>query len=451
MLSLYGGKMKKTVLIGAALVLLSGMIFAGGGNEGNPQEKPNYPPGEPVTLWSQYCGDVWYNHFTKQVDIYNKEGRGYVVTEEFIAQSAWYERITTARASGTAPDGIVQAYASISAGLKDGYFLPLNDLIDKKIIDDMLPVVKTMAIRNGKVYAVPLLIEPSMLLFYRKDILGAKGYRNPPKTWKELADMAVALKNDDMYGLGISPWGPNAGWATWGMQYGAAGHGPLTDNWDKPWIDQGYKDLALFFKELYDREAVPSQPLSEYLEIRPIGQGDYVFQLCGSWAIGNLINYYDEMWPNIGIAPAPTKDGDQKKPTATLGGWTYLIDAKAKSPKGVANYLNWLCDIDNPDRLGYYHVDEKFAKGAPYKTTAKWLEGQVTGAETLEYIKVINDVAAYAKPEPAWPWDISARVATFLEEVAMGYETLDTAYDTCVKDIQALINDNRLAGTNPDK
>jgi hypothetical protein len=91
-----------------------------------------------------------------------------------------------------------------------------------------------------------------------------------------------------------------------------------------------------------------------------------------------------------------------------------------------------------------------FSKAAPYKTTAKWVESQATG-DALNYLKVINQVSSYGKPEGTWLWDISARVATFLEEVAMNYESMDMAYNTCITDIQALIDDNKLAGKNPEK
>lgn len=414
----------------------------------NPYAGTEYPEGEPVTIWSQNFGDAWLNHFEKRVHEYNLEGNGYTVTEEFIAGAAWDERITAARASGTCPSVYIQSYNHIPTGVQSGYYAPVDDYMDKAILDDMLPIIKEMVSIDGKTYAIPLLSEPSMLLYYRKDLLEAGGYSEAPKTWQELLDMSNALKTDEVFGLGIPNWGGEIAWSTWGMQMGNVGHGPINDNWDAPTIDEGYRDMALFFKDLYDTGAVPEQPLSAYTDIKPFGQGDYVFQICGSWAIASLINDYPEIWENTGVTTVPTKDGDLNKTTATIGGWVYVLDSQAENAKGACDYLSWLVDPENPERLGEYYVAEKFAKASPYATIAEWASEQSGG---LEYVDVINEVASYGQPEAAYIWDISMRVDSFFEDVAMGYDDIDNAMQACADDIQQLIDDNATAGTNPRK
>ncbi|MDR1531280.1 MAG: extracellular solute-binding protein [Clostridiales bacterium] len=415
----------------------------------NPYAGAVYPEGEPVTAWAQPFGDVWLAHFQKQVHDYNSEGNGYVVTEEYVAGAAWDERLQTARASDTVPDIYIQSYNHIPSGIKNGYYTSFDGIIDQAILDDMLSIVRSMVSFEGKTYAIPLLAEPSQILYYRKDLLEAGGYSAPPTSWAELIEMANALKTDEIYGLGIPNWGGEISWSTWGMQYGNVGHGPLTDNWDAPAIDDGYREMALFFKELYDTGAVPEQPLSAYTDIKPMGQGDYVFQICGSWAVGDLIRTYTDMWPNIGLASVPTNDGNLNKTTATIGGWVYVLDARAKNPQGAASYLNWLCDSANPQRLGEYYIGEQFSKAAPFSKIGAWVESQAPAE--ADYVEVINSVSSFGQPEAAYLWDISARVGLMFEEVAMGYDSVDNALQTCADDIQILIDDNQLAGTNPRK
>lgn len=414
----------------------------------NPYAGTEYPEGEEITIWSQNFGDAWLEHFEKRVHEYNLEGRGYTVVEEFIAGAAWDERITAARASGTCPTVYIQSYNHIPTGVQSGYYAPMDDYIDDTIIDDMLPIIKDMVSIDGKTYATPLLSEPSMLLFYRKDLLEAGGYSEPPKSWQELLDMANALKTDETFGLGIPNWGAEISWSTWGMQLGNIGHGPLNDNWDAPMIDEGYRDMALFFKDLYDTGAVPEQPLSAYTDIKPFGQGDYVFQICGSWAIASMINDYPEIWENTGVTTVPTQDGNLDKTTATIGGWVYVLDAQAEKPEGACDYLSWLVDPENPERLGEYYVAEKFSKASPYTTIADWVSEQSGG---LEYVEIINEVASHGQPEAAYLFDISMRVGSLFEDVAMGYDDIDNAMQSCSDDIQQLIDDNAIAGTNPRK
>lgn len=414
----------------------------------NPYAGTEYPEGEPITIWSQNFGDAWLEHFEKRVHEYNLEGRGYTITEEFIAGAAWDERITAARASSTCPTVYIQSYNHIPAGVQSGYYAPVDDYIDSAILDDMLPIAREMVSIEGKTYAIPLLSEPSMLLYYRKDLLEAGGYSDAPKTWQELMDMANALKTDEIFGLGIPNWGAEIAWSSWGMQFGNVGHGPITDNWDAPMIDEGYKDMALFFKDLYDSGAVPEQPLSAYTDIKPFGQGDYAFQICGSWAIASLINDYPEIWENTGVTTVPTKDGNLDKTTATIGGWVYVLDAQATDAEGACDYLSWLVDPENPERLGEYYVAEQFAKASAFSTIAEWASEKSGG---LEYVDIINEVASYGQPEAAYHWDISMAVASLFEDVAMGYDDVDNAMQNCSDTIQQLIDDNSLAGTNPRK
>ena len=406
-----------------------------------------YPEGTTVTLWSQNFGEIWVNHFSEQVHQYNLEGKGYTVVEEFVAGAAWDERMNAARASQTAPDAYIQSYNHIPAGIRNGYYVPVNDYIPGDILDRMVDQIRSMVTFDGKTYAIPMLAEPSQVLYYRKDLLEAAGYTEPPKTWSELIEMANACKTDEVYGIGVPYWGGEIGWSTWGMQYGNVGHGPLTDNWDKPRIDDGYREFLEFWKELYDSGAVPEQPLSAYVDVKPMGQGDYVFQICGSWGAAALINDYPDMWPNVGMAVMPTKDGNQEKTTATIGGWVYVLDAMAKEPEGVSDYFQWLLDAAYPERMGNYYIGEQFSKAATFTNVADWVELQAPS--DADYVAVINRIASFGQPEAAYPWEVSMAVDHMVENVAMGYEDIDSAMQIARDEIVQVIQDFELPGTNP--
>lgn len=408
-----------------------------------------YPEGKPVTLWSQNFGELWVNYFSELVHQYNLEGRGYTITEEFVAGAAWDERMNAARASQTVPDSYIQSYNHIPAGIRNGYYVPVNDYISAEILDGMIDKIRDMVTFDGKTYAIPMLAEPSQVLYYRKDLLEKAGYNEPPKTWSELIEVANDCKTDDVFGIGVPYWGGEIGWSTWGMQYGNVGHGPLTDNWDEPWIDDNYREFLEFWKELYDSGAVPEQPLSDYNDIKPMGQGDYVFQICGSWGAAGLINDYPDMWPNVGMAVMPTKDGNQDKTTATIGGWVYVLDAMADEPEGVADYFTWMLDKEHPERMGNYYIEEQFSKAATFDNVAEWVESQAPA--DADYVSVINKIASYGQPEAAYPWEVSIAIDRMVENVAMGYEDIDSAMEIAREEIVQAIEDFELPGTNPHK
>ena len=109
-----------------------------------------YPEGETIMLWSQNFGEVWVNHFSEQVHQYNLEGRGYTVVEEFVAGAAWDERMNAARASQTAPDAYIQSYNHIPAGIRNGYYVPVDDHLPAEVLDRMVEKIREMVTFDGK-------------------------------------------------------------------------------------------------------------------------------------------------------------------------------------------------------------------------------------------------------------------------------------------------------------
>src|SRR3546814_12857308 len=60
---------------------------------------------------------------------------------------------------------------------------------------------------DGKIYEVPYTLGNFSVLFYRKDLLDAKGIA-VPKTWDEVEKAAAALTGDGVYGF-VFPAGKN--------------------------------------------------------------------------------------------------------------------------------------------------------------------------------------------------------------------------------------------------
>lgn len=453
-------KGKRTLALTLGLLMLTSLLAAcapgstiDGESGSSAASETSSSAGEPagdkeeLVLWNRDFEQWNLDFYTQRVEEYNQLGRECTIKQESVADAVWNERMTAAQASGTAPDMYIISFSLLYSHVKDGMIQPLDGLIPQEGIDDLLPNIKDMVTIDGKVYAYPQLVEPSTILFYRKDLFEQANIAQAPKTWDELVETAKALTTDEVFGLGLPSFNEEMNWASWGWQIAASGHLALNDNWDAPVIDQGYKDLALFYKRLYDEKVVPEQPLSGYTDITAFAEGNLAMTLSGSWTIAQLYNDYPEMIEKVGVAVSPTKDGNQDVTTATNGGWTYVIDANCKNAKGAADYISWLLAGD-PEICGEFFEIAHFSKSPPRTSVQAWVEER---AGDNDWSEVVNKVAANAVPEPQYPWDLSGAVALMIEEVALGGVDVDTAAANCEAAITEIIENEGLAGNNPNK
>ncbi len=399
-----------------------------------------------VVVWNQIFEEWNQEFFTQKAEEYNALGRGYEVEQVFIAGDAWTERMAGAQAAGTAPDTYVMSYNGIVSAARDGLIMPLDDLLPAAAFDDLHDNVKEMVSLDGKYFAYPQLVEPSTVLYYRTDLYEAAGITEAPKTWDELIATAKLLTTNDVFGLSIPDF-PSMGWCTWGLQNATSGHLAINDNWDAPMIDQGYIDLANFYKKCYDEGVVPEVALSGYADMKDFGEGSVAMKFCGSWGIAQIINQYPELADKFAVVAPPTKDGNQDTVLATNGGWTYVVDAKTKVAEGAADYISWLLAEDIKTSADFFEL-AKYAKAAPRKSVSEYL---TANAGDSEWAATVGYVSSHAIAEPIYPWDISVSIALMFENTALGMMSAEDAAAQTATTIQDIINNQQLAGKNPKK
>lgn len=223
----------------------------------------------------------------------------------------------------------------------------------------------------------------------------------------------------------------------------------LNEDWSAAAVnDEGYKDLLNFFKEAYESGAVPEQALGGYNDITPFCQGGLAITFCGSWAIGTIRNDYPELVDKVGVAAAPTKDG--KPFQSTVGGWTYVIDAKAKNPEGGGAYTYWLLGSD-PARAASFFEVAQFSKFSPRKSVDEYIVSMTEGKDDPWMQTIVRDVIPYTVPEPLYAWDISAFVLTAVGDVVVNKMSVEEALAKCEASINTFIQNNDYASKKPKK
>jgi multiple sugar transport system substrate-binding protein len=322
--------------------------------------------------------------------------------------------------------------------------------MDPAVFADIQPYVKDFVSVDGAHYGYPMLVEPSTVLFYRKDLFTAAGLdpAAPPKSWDELLTAARALTKDGKYGMNIGQVAGDLGWSSWGLQYNAAGHLPIADDWSAPAAtDPGFKELATFYQTLYSEKLMPQEPTYGYADCSFYGEGTVAMSACGSWAIGQISGNPDwaDTFENTAVAAFPSIDGDQTKTTSTLGGWTLTVDAKSETPKQAADFISWLLAGDPAIMVDFFDTAGHSKYSA--RTSVEEALAADAAASNNPFLEIVTkDILPYAKAEPSYPWDISLAFGTAIEKSMKGGD-IDAALAEADAAIADVIEKQKLSGT----
>ncbi|REE69593.1 carbohydrate ABC transporter substrate-binding protein (CUT1 family) [Paenibacillus taihuensis] len=415
-----------------------------GGNTAAPAEKVT------VEFWANKFEETTDNWFKKWVAEFNKSQDQIEVKLQIVPGDAWAQKLKAAQAAGKAPDFYTMNYGGIANAAKLSQIQPLNDLIDGAQYDDLYDNIKDFVSVGDKYYAYPMLVEPSAVLYYRKDLYTAAGLdpEKPPTTWQELIDNGKKLTQKGIFGLATGQTAGDLGWSSWGLQYGAAGHLALTDDWSKADINNdGYRAVINFYADAYKAGIMPKQALAGYADASPFGQGKVAQEISGSWAIGQYRNDFKNMLDKIGVAPMPSQNGDPSTTTATLGGWSLVVDGKSKHPKESAAFISYLLGGD-PNVMIDFFKTAQFSKFSPRKSVDEAMKADPAASQDPWRALIAEKVIPFSKAEPIYPWDVSMAVSTAIESAMKGTDP-EKALEKAEKDINDFIAKSKLAGTNP--
>lgn len=452
--------MKKIVALGVCGVMLSvpfALAACGSGGGSNVEEGAT----EIVVYLQDF--EAWENSHTEtMIEEFNSIlDDGIQLVPRFFQDDAYPDALSSARANNAAPDIFMCSYGNLyGTVVAHDYAAPLNGLMQQEYLDDINDTVKPMVTFKDnegadKIYAYPQLTEASALLFYRKDAFAAAGITSAPKSWAELLETCSKVKGTlgkGQYTLGV-PIGAALGWATYGLQYNAAGSVALSDDWMECKVDcDGYRALAGLWYDLYKGGYVPAGSMTAR------GYNDIIEALClgklamtfgGSWSIGTIMHSYPEMKDEIGVAPLPTLSGKSGEVTASNGGWTYCISSTSKHKELAAKVLEWFY-AEDAARTARYFENAYYSKSPATKSVQAYIESSAPD-DLRDWLNVVTDVCSLAIPEPTYSWEISTAVSGMLESVALNSnQNKDTLIEreisSCKSKIERMME---IQGKNP--
>lgn len=252
----------------------------------------------------------------------------------------------------------------------------------KDVIGQHFPSVVASQTVDGKLVAMPMYTDaPAM--FYRKDLLDKYG-KQPPKTWKEMAETAKEIQDEeraagqkDMWGFvfqGSAYEGLTCNALEWVASAGG-GHivetnGDITINNEKAaaaldmaksWIGTISPQGALAYKE------------EEARGVWQTGNSVFMRNWPYAYALGNGAD--SAIKGKFSVAPLPA-GADGEAPASTLGGWNVAVSKYSKSQDAAIELVKFLTsaetqkkravELSNMPTIAALYDDKDVAAAQPF-------------------------------------------------------------------------------------
>jgi trehalose/maltose transport system substrate-binding protein len=254
---------------------------------------------------------------------------------------------------------------------------------------------------GGKLVSIPLYTDAG-ILYYRTDLLEKYGYKEPPKSWEQLAAMAKKIQdgeraagNPDFQGFvfeGKASESVTCNALEWIYSYGG---GSVIEPDKKVTINNANAikalDTAHSWIGTISPVGVTTYGEEEARNIWQAGNAAFMRNWPYAYALGN-----DPRSPiagkfNVTVLP---RGGDNGKNAACLGGWQLMVSAHSKVPDAAADLVRYLSSAEIqkkiaiqfsvlPTRTALYSDQDVLAKNPFFRTMLDVLNNAVARPSTL--------------------------------------------------------------------
>lgn len=167
------------------------------------------------TTFAQVTIEYWQYFYESKINLideliveFEAKNPGIKVKHVNFPYDTFSEQVGASVPAGTGPDVLNLFYGWLPMYRDAGFLQPLPEeyFPVEQIERDFIPMVKAVQM-DGQYWALPTAVR-SLALFYNTDHFAEAGFSEPPRTWQELLDMAVALTKRSSKGALV-----NAGYA----------------------------------------------------------------------------------------------------------------------------------------------------------------------------------------------------------------------------------------------
>ncbi|MGW7384302.1 ABC transporter substrate-binding protein [Streptomyces sp. NPDC054794] len=294
---------------------------------------------------------------------------------------------------------------------------------------------------EGKVYGYPTEMQ-TYALYYNKRLLRAAGIDRPPRTWRELEDAAYRTARRDSYGntliqgFGLSTYDDSTTVGQTLALLNAAGGRFVSADGRSTAIDSP-AGRAVF--DLEHRLVVRGASAPGVNVYQAFASGQVAMVVSAGWWTTNLKGLMGKDYRDVGVAPVPLPEADDRPATLSTG-FMLGVNAAAKYPREAWEFLRWL----NTEKVGVKGAGNGAGTGATatrmssLQVSVGSLTGRADDMHTLlgqggdPNLRPFLDALAYAVPEPNVPGAQQAKslLRKNIEALWTGQRSVDEALRT---------------------
>src|SRR5919107_4794249 len=303
-----------------------------------------YAPGGQVPEQSKWFEDTvagWNEQNERQVELV------YVPNTDYMDGT----KLPTAFASGQGPDLFIISPGDFLRYYNGGVLQDLTPFMEQEAIEDFFPDVLASRIVDGKVYGLPMEVEP-MAMYYDMAAWDEAGLTDSdiPETWEQLLEVGQRLTNDQRFGVLFSTtpgYYQNFTWYPFMWQGGAEIQVPETKT--SGMRDPGAVAALKFWQDAVNAGGAPRTVLGGggWDVVPNLPTGYCAIQNVGLWAISAL----QENAPDFeyGIFKLPIPEGGTY--TTDLGGWAFVANSQGQNPEAAAQFIVWALGSMSDDSI----------------------------------------------------------------------------------------------------
>jgi trehalose/maltose transport system substrate-binding protein len=242
-------------------------------------------------------------------------------------------------------------------GLAAAHAIDLKKYFDAETMAAFFPRIVENNTVDGRLIGVPFFTDAG-LLYYRTDLLEKYGYKEPPKTWEELAAMAKAIQEGeraagkpDFWGFvwqGSSYEGLTCDGLEWIYSFGG---GSIVEGDGKISIDNPNALKALQTAKSWvgtiSPRGVTNYKEEESRNVWQSGNAAFMRNWPYCYALGSSKESAIAGKFSVTVLP---EGGSAGKHAATLGGWQLMVSKYSKNPEVAADLVRYLTSAEMQKR-----------------------------------------------------------------------------------------------------